>query len=151
MTKEHELERSRELDLESELRGRTLRVYFEMLSMKGPVGPRKLQRKLSLSSPSLAAYHLDKLVELGLVQRERGEYTVEEVVQVGVLKQFIWVGRRALPRHLFYAAFFTTALIIFLLVYPQYLTFGNLAAWLFGGCAVALFWYETWRAYKMRP
>jgi hypothetical protein len=151
MNPKEEPDRSRELDLESELRGRTLRVYFELLSAKGPVGPRELQRKLGLSSPSLAAYHLDKLVELGLVQRDRGEYTIEEVVQVGVLKQFIWVGRRALPRQLFYATFFTTALIIFLVVYPQYLTFGNLAAWLFGGAAAALFWFETWRAYKDLP
>ena len=115
------------------------------------MGPRELQRKLNLSSPSLAAYHLDKLAELGLVRRDRGEYTVEEVVQVGILKQFIWIGHRALPRHLFYAAFFTTALVIFLIVYPQHLTFGNLAAWLFGGGAAALFWYETWRVYKNRP
>jgi len=144
-------DRSRELDLESELRGRTLRVYFELLSAKEPMGPRELQRKLNLSSPSLAAYHLDKLAELGLVRRDRGVYTVEEVVQVGILKQFIWIGHRALPRHLFYAAFFTTALVIFLSVYPQHLTFGNLAAWLFGGGATALFWYETWRVYKNRP
>ena len=81
MSKEQNSERSRELDLEAELRGRTLRVYFELLSTKGPVGPRELQRKLGLSSPSLAAYHLDKLVDLKLVRRERGEYTVEEVVQ----------------------------------------------------------------------
>ncbi|MFX1565993.1 MAG: hypothetical protein ACFFCH_08395 [Promethearchaeota archaeon] len=151
MNPKDEPDHSRELDLESELRGRTLRVYFELLSAKDPVGPRKLQRKLGLSSPSLAAYHLDKLVDLGLVRRDRGEYTVEEAVQVGVLKQFIWVGRRALPRQLFYAAFFTTALVIFVVVYPQYLTFGNLAAWLFGGGAAALFWFETWRAYKDLP
>lgn len=151
MSQDSDQERSRELELESELRGRTLRVYFELLSVKGSIGPRELQRKLRLSSPSLAAYHLDKLTEMGLVRRERGEYTVEEVVQVGVLKQFIWVGRRPLPRHMFYAAFFTTALIMFLIVYPQPLTFGNLAAWLFGGSAVALFWYETWRVYKARP
>ena len=151
MSQDSDQERSRELELESELRGRTLRVYFELLSVKGSIGPRELQRKLRLSSPSLAAYHLDKLTEMGLVRRERGEYTVEEVVQVGVLKQFIWVGRRPLPRHMFYAAFFTTALIMFLIVYPQPLTFGNLAAWLFGGLAVALFWYETWRVYKARP
>ncbi len=144
-------ERRHAFDLESELRGRTLRVYFELLSTKEPMGPRELQRKLDLSSPSLAAYHLDKLVELGLVRRERGEYEVEEVVQVGVLKQFIWVGHRALPRHLLYAAFFTTALIIYLLVYPQHLTFANVAAWLFGGTASALFWFETWRAYKNLP
>lgn len=151
MSQEADQERNRKLDLESELRGRTLRVYFELLSARDPVGPRELQRKLGLSSPSLAAYHLEKLTELGLVRSDRGEYTVEEVVQVGVLKQFIWVGHRALPRHLFYAAFFTTALIIFLIVYPQNLTFGNLAAWLFGGSASALLWFETWRAYKTRP
>ncbi len=145
------MSRDRELELESELRGRTLRVYFELLSMKGSVGPRELQRKLNLSSPSLAAYHLDKLVDLGLVRSERGAYSVEEVVQIGVLKQFIWIGRRALPRHFFYAAFFTTALITYLLIYPQHLTFGNVAAWLFGGIATGLLWYETWRSLQTRP
>jgi hypothetical protein len=141
----------RELDLESELRGRTLRVYFELLSMRGPVGPRQLQRQLGLSSPSLAAYHLDKLVDLGLVRRERGEYLIEEVVRVGVLKQFIWIGRHALPRHLFYAVFITTALITYLLIYPQYLTFANIAAWLFGLSGAVILWYETWRSYHYRP
>ena len=145
------MSRDRELELESELRGRTLRVYFEMLSVREPIGPRELQRKLGLSSPSLAAYHLDKLVELGLVQRERGEYSVEEVVQVGVLKQFIWIGRRGLPRHLFYAAFFTGALITYLVMYPQYLTFANVAAWLFGFSALGLLWYETWRSFRDVP
>lgn len=145
------MSRERELKLETELHGRTLRVYYELLSIRGPVGPRELQRKLGLSSPSLAAYHLDKLVELGLVNRERGEYAIEEVVQVGVLKQFIWIGRRALPRHLFYAAFFTTALITYLVVYPQHLTFANVAAWLFGSCAAILLWYETYRSFKDLP
>ncbi len=143
--------RERELELESELRGRTLRVYFELLSIRGPVGPRELQRKLALSSPSLAAYHLDKLVELGLVRADRGEYTIEEVVQVGVLKQFIWIGRRALPRHFFYAAFFTAAYITYLLVYPQVLTFANVAAWFFGISALIILWYETWQSYQNRP
>lgn len=146
------MSRERELKLESELRGRTLRVYFELLSKRGPVGPRELQRKLGLSSPSLAAYHLDKLVDLGLVRRERGAYYVEEVIQVGVLKQFIWIGRRALPRHLFYAAFFTAAFVTFLIMYPQVpLTFGNVAAWLFGGSAMSILWYETWRSFQLRP
>lgn len=143
--------RERELDLESELRGRTLRIYFELLSMRDPVGPRKLQRKLGLSSPSLAAYHLDKLVELGLVRRERGEYMVEEVVQVGVLKQFIFVGRLALPRHFFYAVFFTMVLVTYAVLYPQPLTFANVAAWMIGLFAAGMNWYETWRAHRTRP
>ena len=146
------MNRDRELNLESELRGRTLRVYFELLSMRGSVGPRELQRKLGLSSPSLAAYHLDKLVEFGLVRRERGEYSVEEVIRVGVLKQFIWIGRRALPRHLFYAAFFTAAFVTFLIMYPQVpITFGNVAAWLFGGSAMSILWFETYRSFQFRP
>ena len=143
--------RERELDLESELRGRTLRVYFELLSIRDPVGPRMLQRKLGLSSPSLAAYHLDKLVELGLVRRERGEYNVEEVVQVGVLKQFIFLGRFALPRNLFYAVFFTTAFLTYAVLYPQTLSFANVAAWLFGLCASGITWFQTWRALQNRP
>ncbi|MFX1561710.1 MAG: hypothetical protein ACFFDP_00180 [Promethearchaeota archaeon] len=143
--------RERELELESELRGRTLRVYFELLSIRDPVGPRQLQRKLGLSSPSLAVYHLDKLVELGLLRRDRGEYIVEEVVQVGVLKQFIFLGRHALPRHLFYATFFTMILVTYGLLYPQPLTFANVAAWLIGIIAAGVNWFETWRALQNRP
>lgn len=143
--------REKDLDLESELRGRTLRVYFELLLMRGPVGPRELQRKLNLSSPSLAAYHLDKLVDLRLVRRERGVYQVEEVVRVGVLKQFIFLGRYALPRHLFYAMFFTAALVTYGLLYVQPLTFANVAAWFFGLCAAGIAWFETWRVFRGRP
>jgi hypothetical protein len=141
----------REPDLESELRGRTLRVYFELLSFREPIGPRQLQRKLGLSSPSLAAYHLDKLVELGLVRSDRGVYSVEEVVQVGVLKQFIFIGRLALPRHMFYAIFFTVALVTYALFYPQPFSLANIVAWLIGIIATGVNWFETIRAHRTRP
>jgi len=90
-------------------------------------------------------------VGLGLVRRERGEYQVEEVVRVGVLRQFVFLGRYALPRHLFYAAFFTTALATYAVLYPQPLTFANVAAWLFGLAAASIAWYETIRALRSRP
>lgn len=138
-------------DLESLLRGRTLRVYYVLLSLREPIGPRQLQRKLGLSSPSLAAYHLDKLVEYGLVRCDRGVYSVEEVVQVGVLKQFIFIGRLALPRHLFYAVFFSAALITYLVMYPQPLIFANVVAWILGIIAAGVCWYETVRVFRSRP
>ncbi len=138
-------------DFESLLRGRTLRVYYELLSLREPIGPRQLQRKLGLSSPSLAAYHLEKLVEVGLVRCDRGVYSVEQVVQVGVLKQFIFIGRLALPRHLFYAAFFTVTLITYIAIYPQPLTFANVVAWMLGGIAAGICWYETIRVHRSRP
>lgn len=101
--------------LESELRGTTLRVYWELFSRNESTGIRELQRTLRLSSPSTALYHLEKLRRLGLVEKAPdGEYTLAEEVKVGTLRQFVRFGRLILPRYLFYAAFFWTALISYL-------------------------------------
>jgi hypothetical protein len=52
----------------SNLKGNTLRVYWVLLQSSGSsIRPWEVQRKLGFSSPPLAVYHLDKLVELGLV------------------------------------------------------------------------------------
>ena len=54
----------------SVLKGNTLRVYWHVLRSRGEVvGVRDTQRALGFSSPALAIYHFDKLVELGLVER----------------------------------------------------------------------------------
>jgi len=75
--------------IESELKGNTLRVYWMLLrSSNGLVGVREVQRSLGFSSPALAAYHLEKLKELGLVRKDDGEYRLVREVKVGVLKQF---------------------------------------------------------------
>jgi len=60
----------RESEIEERLKGKTLRVYYYMLLAGRAVGIREVQRKLGFSSPSVAAYHLDKLVELGLAKKE---------------------------------------------------------------------------------
>ena len=67
----------------SELRGNTLRVYWELLkSSNGVVGVRKVQRSLGFSSPALASYHLNKLEELGLVEKKRGDYYLKREMRV---------------------------------------------------------------------
>jgi len=78
----------KDVDLEAELRGKTLKVYRYLLERYGSkVGVREVQRKLKFSSPSLAAYHLEKLVSLGLVGKtETGEYFLIQDIRVGVLK-----------------------------------------------------------------
>jgi hypothetical protein len=77
----------------SVLKGNTLRVYWHVLRSRGEVvGVRDTQRALGFSSPALAIYHLDKLVELGLVEKANGEYHLVKAVNVGVLKQFVWFG-----------------------------------------------------------
>jgi hypothetical protein len=84
-----------------ELQGNTLLVYWVMIqNSKSPVGPRDIQRKLGFSSPNLAVYHLDKLVELGLAEKSLGEYHISDEVNVGIFKQFIKIGGHMLPRQL---------------------------------------------------
>ena len=79
-----------EAELEAQLKGKTLQIYWFMLRGGGRgFGVREIQRALNLSSPSLAAHHLEKLKSLGLVEKTpTGEYVVSKEVKVGFLKFF---------------------------------------------------------------
>jgi DNA-binding transcriptional ArsR family regulator len=136
---------------ESEIHGTTLRVYWYLLRVANPVGVRETQRALSMSSPSTALYHLDKLRELGVADKDEiGEYYVKEQVQVGTLKMFLKIGHLILPRYLFYAVFLTTALMAYVLqvtiqsgeIEPVGLVFGAIGA--------GISWYECARMWKER-
>jgi len=135
----------------SELRGNTLRVYWALLNSSDVVmGVRELQRQLGFSSPALAAYHLNKLVEMRLVARERGDYRLVREVRVGVLKQFVKLGTFLLPRYVLYATMFTT-LTAFLLTQLRELTFYSVFALVLGGLGTVIFWYEAVRVWRQRP
>jgi predicted DNA-binding transcriptional regulator len=136
--------------LASELKGNTQRVYWCLLSSKNNVGVRQLQRKLGFSSPALAVYHLEKLVELGLVEKVHGEYHLAKIVDVGVLKQFIKLGGVIIPRHVLYASMFTT-LFIFYLSQLKDLNFYSVFALIFGLLATGITWFETIRARRSKP
>mgnify|MGYP001066683696 CR=1 FL=1 len=138
--------------IEAELRGTTLRVYWYALRQRSQIGVREVQRALKLSSPSVASHHLEKLRRLGLLSKDAtGEYSVQEAVQVGFLKFFFRLGRFMLPRHLFYAVFFTSMLAGYITFYfrtlgvEQFLLLISLAS------ACGIFWYETARILKDVP
>jgi len=132
------------------LKGNTLRVYLYVLKSAGNVGVREVQRALGFSSPTLAVYHLDKLAELGLVEKRYGEYHLVREVKVGVLKQFVRIGTFMLPRHLFYAMLFTTLLILFMiyLIGFEQVSFSSIFALIFGALGVVTSWYETIKAWR---
>ena len=135
----------------SVLKGNTLRVYWHVLrSANGVVGVRDTQRALGFSSPALATYHLDKLAELGLVEKVRGEYHLVKAVNVGVLKQFVRFGTFVLPRYFLYATMFTTLLVFFLTQFRQ-VNFYSVFALIFGLLGTSILWYETGRAWSQRP
>jgi len=135
----------------SELKGNTLRVYWSLLNSRdGVTGVRQLQRQLGFSSPTLAAYHLNKLENLELVVKERGDYRLVREVKVGVLKQFIKLGTFLLPRYIFYATFFTM-LLIFLLTQLREISFCSVFALMLGILSTVILWYETIRVWIQKP
>lgn len=145
-------------EIESKLKGKTLQIYWYLLrDPETSVGVREVQRSLGLSSPSVAAHHLDKLLSLGLVEKTvRGEYLLSQEVKVGILKFFSRMGRFLVPRHLFYAIWLTTMFAIYIIVYNILLyqptgSIHNIAAILFGVIASLVLWIETIRLWKEKP
>ena len=135
----------------SELRGNTLRVYWALMNSKDDVmGVRELQRQLGFSSPTLAAYHLNKLVDMELVAKVRGDYRLVREVKVGVLKQFIKLGTFLLPRYIFYATLFTMLLVFFLTQLKE-LSFYSVFALMLGILSTVILWYETIRVWMQKP
>jgi SOS-response transcriptional repressor LexA len=139
-------------NIESELKGKTLLVYMHIL--KGgqeTVGVREVQRALGFSSPSVAAYHLQKLQDLGLVENAYGDYRLIKEVKVGVLRSFVSVGGVMLPRFLFYAVLVTSMLVTFLATFPFVLTREYITTLVMGFVPAAVFWYETVKIWREKP
>jgi predicted DNA-binding transcriptional regulator len=149
-------EPSREFDLaflESELKGKTLLVYWYLLQQSAhSVGVREVQRALGFSSPSIAVHHLQKLQNLGLVEKKgTGEYVLQEEVKVGILRFFTRMGRFLVPRYLFYSVLFTTMLTIYLVFCYIGQVMPSFYALIFGGAALLIFWVEAVRLWRTRP
>jgi hypothetical protein len=136
---------------ESEIHGTTLKVYWYLLRTARPVGVRETQRALSMSSPSTALYHLEKLRELGVTEKDTGgQYFLKQEVQVGTLKMFLRVGHLLLPRYLFYAVFLTSAFIIYGLAGIFMRGSVEPAGIIFGVAGAGISWYECARMWKER-
>ena len=91
-------------EVDEELEGNTLNVYAYAVKEGRPVGPRDVMRGANLSSPSVAYRQLQKLENLGLMEKNPyGEYAVKERTSIS---GHLWIGRNLVPRLVFYAFFF---------------------------------------------
>ncbi|XHH07888.1 MAG: hypothetical protein ACFCUE_09945 [Candidatus Bathyarchaeia archaeon] len=87
-----------------ELEGNTLNVYAYVVKEGKPVGPREVMRGANLSSPSTAYRQLQKLENLGLLEKNvYGAYIVKEKTNIS---GHLWIGRNLVPRLLCYSLFF---------------------------------------------
>lgn len=103
-----------------EIEGITLSVYLYVVNKGQPVGPRDVMKGANLSSPSVSYRHLEKLEDLGLLEKnEYGMYVKKGKARV---RGYVWVGNRMMPKmtaySLLFLGIFIVELIVFLLHYP---------------------------------
>jgi len=108
-----------------ELEGITLSVYLYVVKKDKPVGPRDAMKGAHLSSPSVAYRHLQKLEDLGYLQKNNyGEYVTKDKAHV---RGYIWIGRRMMPKMLFYSLLFMSSLIVELVILAIHFSAENYA------------------------
>ncbi|MDR2707900.1 MAG: hypothetical protein LBB87_04065 [Nitrososphaerota archaeon] len=91
----------------NELEGNTLNVYVYIVRAGEPVGTRDVTRGAELSSTSVAYRHLQKLENLGLIEKNSyGNYLLKQKVNIS---GYVWVGNYLMPRLMFYSFFFLGA------------------------------------------
>ncbi|MHA2218786.1 MAG: hypothetical protein ACXACY_22920 [Candidatus Hodarchaeales archaeon] len=88
------------LSTKVKIEGKTLDVYYFLLEQEGFHGVREIQRVMGYSSPSLAIYHLKKLVDArAVIRNEHGQYGIKkDEVKLGSMKDHVkflafWIPR----------------------------------------------------------
>jgi len=134
-------------DVDIGLKKSEIAVYWVVFE-KGPLGPREVQRFTNFTSPSKALYHLEKLKDMGILKKNSlGKYYVVKRVNSGILRFYLPVRNRLIPRALIYAVLVTLLNVILLLIFH-----GSVSLIFFTPSllAVIIFWYETFDLWKMK-
>ena len=132
------------------LTGRTLMIYFVLLNKKS-IGVRDLQRHLDLSSPSVAKYHLEKLVNLNLVENRNGIYHLDRKADLPLLTSWVLIGKYLLPRVIFAAIFFTFLFIGYLIFIYSYWNKDSIFVILLGVAIMIYVWLDVILQFKNKP
>ena len=144
---------AKEKDLVTDLTGTTALVYWYLLKKgNNPVGVREVMRALKFSSPSSATYHLEKLMNLGLINKNNmGAYYVVKRVKTGLFQAFIFVKGWMLPKQLIYALTISVFICIYLLLFLPLLNLITVCALIPAIIGCGLFWYEAIGLFRRRP
>ncbi len=137
------------------LQTKTMKIYWFLLT-HDESGIREIQRDLGISSPSTVSYHINKLVNAGLVSKSTTEkYTVEETIKSGIFGLYVKIGTRMIPRMLFYLSFFTIGIIFYLLLILNrgifYIHVEDFLFLFFIISGIIFISYETYRIWAMKP
>ncbi len=99
--------------------GKTWDVYHCILASSDPIGVREIWRKLRLSTPSLTQNHVNKLLELKLIESTpEGHYVTNDVERIETLKNFLALRGMMIPRMVVYAALLSGIMLSYLTFWP---------------------------------
>lgn len=133
------------------LSGTTLKVYRYIYRNGSPIGIREIQRGIGLSSPSVAEYHVRKLVEMGLVREEQSGSTPSSryLVDRRVFENMIRIRRTVIPMQIGFSVFFATGFLLLLfLLRPRVLSSEYAFALVMVGLGCAIFGYQALSSMK---
>lgn len=136
----------------SYIAGNTLRTYWYILMNNHDCGVREVQRALNFSSSSTAYYHLEKLVDKGLLLKDaRGNYRLNSKAKVGLIDPYIIVHGFVFPKQLAYAAAITSMCFFYVAFFWSFLSLAVMFALLPGIVACVISWYEALRLWSSLP
>ena len=129
--------------------GTTRDVYLHIVTSEKPQGVREIWRALSLSSPSLAQYHINKLMEQALIEPSPdGKYQVNEIERIDALRDFILLRGRLIPRLMFYGALLVGIFFTYLVFWPIRWDFRDLVVIAISLFSIIAFFYEANNQHK---
>ncbi len=139
------------------LQGKTLQVYW-FFFIKKQAGIREIQKALKISSSGTVSYQINKLLKAGIISKdnEEGKYSLKEDVKIGILKFFVRIGNRAIPRISLYLMIYSIGFIVYLiLAILQGIRFFfdliNLLLLFFLILGTFIFVLESYRIWKLKP
>ncbi len=129
--------------------GKTWDVYLCILTSSAPIGVREIWRALGLSSPSLAQYHVNKLVELKLIETTTGgKYVTNDEERLEALRSFLRLRGMLIPRMVVYAALLSGVLVSYVLFWPWRGDFRDLVTVSVTLFSIAAFLFEAVKQYR---
>lgn len=129
--------------------GTTWEVYLYILTSERSQGVREIWRGLNLSTPSLAQYHVNKLLDLELIEvTSEGKYRANEGERMDALRSFIILRGKLVPRLVFYGTLLLGIFLAYIILWPFMWDFRDLVVLAVSFFSISAFFFEAYNQYK---
>ncbi|MHA2282496.1 MAG: helix-turn-helix domain-containing protein [Promethearchaeota archaeon] len=139
------------------LQGKTLQVYWYIFTHTH-ARIREIQKTLKFSSSGTVAYQITKLLDAGVISKDEseGKYFINKDIKIGVLKFFIRIRNRMIPRITLYLIIYILGFVVYLiLAFIQGIEFVtnplSLFLLIFLIIGTMIFVIESYKIWKLNP